>query len=118
MQRHVDYDTHTVEHKVPQSVVQHNHEGLQELLVIGELLLTQSAVAAEIGQHPHCLYLDLLVLGRQQEMLDAIEHVCSEFSSQQGLLGVVVVEDVRDATNSVQHKLFVFFDGPLVDCVA
>ena len=82
-------------------MIQHNHEGLQELLVICELLFTQSAVAAEIGQHSHCLYLDLLVLGRQQEMLDTVEHVCSEFSSQQGLLGVVVVEDVRDATNSV-----------------
>ena len=75
-------------------------------------------MAAEIGQHSHCLDLNLLVLGRQQEMLDTVEHVCSKFSSQQGLLGVVVVEDVRDATNSVQHKLFIFFDGPLVDCVA
>ena len=51
-------------------------------------------------------------------MLHTIENICTELSCKQGLLGVVIIKNVCNATNSIKHKFFVFFDGSLVHCVA
>ena len=114
MQGHVYYYTHRVVNQVSERVVEHYRQGLQESLVVDELI-TQRRMSGEVGENAYRLNLNFLVLRCQDVKLNTVEDADPNIIGQQLFLGQIIEEYIGYAGDGVEYEFFADVERPFVD---
>ena len=118
MHRHIDDDADTVEDKISDGVVEDDDKHAEEALLVGELCLTELPMSRQIRQHTDSLDLYLFILCGYEEVLEGLENLGAQLSSEQRILGGIIVQDICYTAYSIQNEFFVLLNTPAICSLA